>query len=117
MPDERTYGFNHDDATALVQSIGNGESWLPEIKPRGGSARMSGKLDGELAVAGDFSDDPATATFSVWEKNGDGNMEDSGTNVTVVNRFLGVSLPAGTICAIEWIDSEWQVYKADCELT
>ena len=40
MPDERTYGFNKDDAQSLLQSIGNGESWFPEIKPRarGGSS-------------------------------------------------------------------------------
>lgn len=36
MPDESTYGFNKDDATALIESIQNGESWFPEIKPRGG---------------------------------------------------------------------------------
>ena len=36
MPDERTYGFNKDDAQSLVQSISNGEDWFPEIKPRGG---------------------------------------------------------------------------------
>lgn len=35
MADERTYGFNKDDADALIQSIGNGEGWFPEIKPRG----------------------------------------------------------------------------------
>ena len=35
MPDERTYGFAKDDAESLVQSIGNGENWFPEIKPRG----------------------------------------------------------------------------------
>jgi hypothetical protein len=35
MPDESTYGFNKDDATALIESIQNGENWYPEIKPRG----------------------------------------------------------------------------------
>ena len=35
MPDERTYGFNHDDAQSLIQGIGVGEDWFPEIKPRG----------------------------------------------------------------------------------
>ena len=39
MPDERTYGFNKDDAQSLVQSISNGEDWFPEIKPRGGGRR------------------------------------------------------------------------------
>lgn len=41
MPDESTYGFNKDDATALIESIQNGESWFPEIKPRGGGAKPS----------------------------------------------------------------------------
>lgn len=36
MADERTYGFNRDDATALIHSISHSESWYPEIKPRGG---------------------------------------------------------------------------------
>ena len=36
MPDERTYGFSLQDATALTNSIGSGEGWYPEIKPRGG---------------------------------------------------------------------------------
>ena len=35
MPDEHTYGFSRDDATSLIQGIGIGESWFPEIKPRG----------------------------------------------------------------------------------
>jgi hypothetical protein len=34
MPDRRTYGFNRDDATELVNSIGSRESWYPEIRPR-----------------------------------------------------------------------------------
>ena len=38
MADERTYGFNKDDATSLLQSISHGENWFPEIKPRGGRA-------------------------------------------------------------------------------
>ena len=36
MLNERTFGFNQDDANALIESIGNGEGWFPEIKPRGG---------------------------------------------------------------------------------
>jgi hypothetical protein len=43
MPDRRTYGFNRDDATELVNSIGSRESWYPEIRPRatgGGSQRI-----------------------------------------------------------------------------
>lgn len=36
MADERTYGFNRDDAESLLQGISNGENWFPEIRPRGG---------------------------------------------------------------------------------
>jgi len=36
MADERTHGFNRDDATELINSIGSQETWYPEIKPRGG---------------------------------------------------------------------------------
>lgn len=36
MPDERTYGFNVDDATALLQSIGTEEATYQETRPRGG---------------------------------------------------------------------------------
>lgn len=34
MADERTYGFNKDDAEALLQGIGTGESSFAEVKPR-----------------------------------------------------------------------------------
>jgi len=34
--------------------------------------------------------------------------------LTVVNRFENISLDAGTVIAVEWIDGEWQPYKADC---
>jgi hypothetical protein len=36
VTDEHTYGFNKDDATSLLQGISNGDSWFPEVKPRGG---------------------------------------------------------------------------------
>ena len=40
MPDENTYGFSRDDATTLLQGIGTGENWFPEIRPRGGGGRL-----------------------------------------------------------------------------
>lgn len=45
MPDENTYGFNKDDATALIESIQNGETWYPEIKPRGGGGGTGGVIE------------------------------------------------------------------------
>lgn len=44
MADERTYGFNRDDAQSLVQSISSGESIFPEIRPRGGGVRSGGSI-------------------------------------------------------------------------
>lgn len=42
MPDDRTYGFNVDDAAALLQSIGTGETTYQEARPRGrGSSRVT----------------------------------------------------------------------------
>ncbi|MFN9293461.1 MAG: hypothetical protein ACK6EB_35735, partial [Planctomyces sp.] len=39
---------------------------------------ISGKLDGDLAPASDFGTAPATATMSVWDKDTNGNMVDTG---------------------------------------
>lgn len=77
--------------------------------------RLTGKLDGELVVATNFSTTPATATMSVWFKNKAGNMEDSTHDITVTNRMLFVSLPVGIIVQAEWIDGEWRIYATDCE--
>ena len=44
MPDERTYGFQKDDAEALIQGIANGDNWFPEIRPRGGKAGIGGEV-------------------------------------------------------------------------
>ena len=75
---------------------------------------ISGKLDGDLAPASDFGTGPATATMSVWDKDTNGNMVDTGRNETVVNRFLRISLPATTIVQARWLNGEWRVYAADC---
>ena len=65
MADERTYGFNKDDAEALVQSISNGEDWFPEIKPRGGGRSVVTSVRFEIV-----SSDPTTltglATLLAW---------------------------------------------------
>ena len=75
---------------------------------------ISGKLDGDLAAATDFSTTPATATMSVWDKDTNGNMVDTGRNETVVNRFLRISVPTGTIVEAKWLNGEWRLAAADC---
>jgi len=44
MADERTYGFNRDDAQSLIQSISSGESIFPEIRPRGRGRSEGGEF-------------------------------------------------------------------------
>ena len=75
---------------------------------------ISGKLDGDLAPASDFGTAPATATMSVWDKDTNGNMVDTGRNETVVNRFLRISVPTGTIVEAKWLNGEWRLAAADC---
>lgn len=72
-------------------------------------------LDGDLAAAADKATSPATATGSVWQKDSDGDLVDSGSNITVTNRFENVSISSGTQVKVEWIVGEWQPYAADCD--
>ena len=76
--------------------------------------RVTGILNGELVSATSFASSPATATMAVWQKDSSGNMVDSTRDITVVNRMIKISLPAGTIAQAEWIDGEWRIYAADC---
>jgi hypothetical protein len=69
VPDERTYGFSLRDATELVNGIGSGEGWYPEIKPRGGGGGnappqkesnygvVTVEITGESDCAGETFDD------------------------------------------------------------
>jgi len=66
MPDERTYGFSLQDATALTNSIGSGEGWYPEIKPRGGGG---GLLFGFEISADKLKTDTSVAA-TIYELNG-----------------------------------------------
>jgi hypothetical protein len=116
MSDERTYGFSLDDAQSLIQGISHGEGIYPEIRPRGGGrADLTVVLDDGLASATNALTSPATATASVLRKNSSGNLEDTGDNITVVNRYEHIELEQYTIGMAKWIDAEWRMYSADCE--
>jgi len=115
MPDERTYGFNKDDAAALVQGITNGEDWFPEVKPRGGGGRrLQAVLQEDLYAAVNTKRDPSTAICKILRRKPDGDLKLTTEEKTVVNRFINISMDAGTYIKIEWIDGEWQPYAADC---
>jgi hypothetical protein len=114
MPDRRTYGFNRDDATELVNSIGSRESWYPEIRPRGVTRHLQVILTTDLFAAVNTKRDPSTATARILVKKPDGDLTLSTRSITVVNRFQHISVDAGTYAKAEWIDGEWQLYAADC---
>jgi hypothetical protein len=114
MPDDRTYGFNVDDAAALLQSIGTGESTYQETRPRGGSARVQVVLTTDLMAAVNTKRDPSTATARILRRKTDGDLTLSTDSITIVNRFTQISVDAGTYGKAEMIDGEWQLYAADC---
>ena len=114
MPDERTYGFNKDDAQSLVQSISHGENWFPEIRPRGNRHNLQVVLLTDLFAAVNTKRDPSTATARILRKKSDGDLTLSTDEITIVNRFQHISVDAGTYAKAEWIDGEWQLYAADC---
>jgi hypothetical protein len=68
----------------------------------------------DLYAAVDWKTDPSTALAAVAQKNAAGDYYVSTRRLTVTNRFENISLDSGTLVGIEWIDGEWQPYKADC---
>jgi hypothetical protein len=75
---------------------------------------MLGVLQSDLYAAVDWKSDPSTAVVRIARKNTAGNYELTTQEETVTNRFENISIDAGTLIGIEWIDGEWQPYKADC---
>lgn len=75
---------------------------------------MLGVLQSDLYAAVDWKSDPSTAIVRIARKNAEGNYELTTQEETVTNRFENISLDSGTLVGIEWIDGEWQPYKADC---
>ena len=96
------------------------ESVLSILQRRQGAAianppQLIGKLDATLAKSPDWATNPSTAEFTVWQKNGDGDLIETTRTETVVNRFKFLSWPADTIMEIKYVDGEWRPATADCE--
>jgi hypothetical protein len=90
-------------STPFVQRL------LPEFRPR----NVQVILREDLYAAVDSRNDPSTAEAAVME-NQNGRLAVSGRVITVVNRFINISVDAGTYAKAEWISGEWQLYAADC---
>ena len=114
MPDERTYGFNKDDAQSLVQSISNGEDWFPEIKPRGGRVEYAVILDDALAVATNSKTGATSclATVCVWDASINDYVE-TATQKTVWNHSESTEYAIDTFGSARTIDGHlW--FFGDC---
>jgi len=72
-------------------------------------------LQEDLVAAVDWLKNPSVATAKLARKKpGTSDYIVTDEEVTVVNRFENISLDTDTVIGIEWIDGEWQPYKADC---
>jgi hypothetical protein len=76
--------------------------------------RLTVVLDEALDAATNALTTPGTAVASVLRKNSSGNLEDSGNNINVVNRYESIDLEQYTIGVAAWIDGEWRIDSADC---
>lgn len=90
------------DTTAVVIATG-------EAVPK-----YFGRLDGNLAAASNPATTPSSASFSVWRRTPAGIFEDSGDNITVINRMKNISIVSGAWAEAEMVDGEWRLYVADC---
>jgi hypothetical protein len=113
MADERTYGFNRDDAEAVLEGIGQKAATVPEVRPRGSQVRRQVIMKDDLFAAVATKTDPSVADAYLLEKRGD-NLVNTGDTIEITNRFENISVDAGTYAKAEWIDGEWQLYAADC---
>jgi hypothetical protein len=68
----------------------------------------------DLPAAVNTKRDPSTAQVAVLKRKPSGDLTRSSLILTIVNRFINISIDAGTYVKIEHIDGEWQPYAADC---
>jgi hypothetical protein len=67
-----------------------------------------GKLDDDLPAATNFATAPGTAVMSVWFKDQNGNLIDSGRNENIKQRFESAEAKAaGDEVRAAWIEGEW----------
>ena len=72
-------------------------------------------LDAAIAAATNALTTPTTGTASVLGRNSDGDLYDTTTNITVVNRYEHITLDQYTLAVVTWIDGEWRLTSADCD--
>lgn len=76
--------------------------------------RLQVILSADLFAAVNTKRDPSTSEARILRRLSNGDLSLSTDTITIVNRFLHISVDAGTYAKAEWIDGEWQLYAADC---
>ena len=116
MSDERTYGFNKDDADALVQSIGHGEEAFPEIRPRGVGRRAKAAVIGSTLTAPASSLAAMTScTIYFLDVQPDNTRVLNVEEATAWNDDPEVEAAVGTYCRVERLDNRWMIYYLNCD--
>jgi hypothetical protein len=116
MADERTYGFNRDDADALIQSIGSGEDWFPEVRSRGGGGRRSAVIGSALSAPSSSLVAATSCTIYFLELQSDGTQELNPTAGTVYNDDPEVTAEVGTYCRVETLNGRLMIYYLGCNI-
>lgn len=76
--------------------------------------RLQAVMQADLAAAVDTKNDPSTALAKILVRMPSGDLKLTNIEVEVVNRFVNISVLAGTYVKIEDMSGEWQPYAADC---
>lgn len=102
------------DGSGLIVLAGKDYAGNLIVMPEPAAARLQVRLNTDLLAAVNTKRDPSTAVARVYKRKANGDLKLTIRTETVVNRFLNISIDAGTYCKIEWIDGEYQPYAADC---
>lgn len=100
MKGNRQFGFDRRQQRQVVSGPG----------PR----NLQVVLIEDLFAAVNTKKDPSRAWAKVLVKKFNGNLRTCCRKVRVVNRFLNISIDAGTYIKVEYIGGEYQPYAADC---
>jgi hypothetical protein len=95
----------------LLLVIRNGSEWSPV---NSGGRRHQVIFETDLAAAVNTKRDPSTATARILRRETNGDLTSTCDSITVINRFMNISIDSGTYAKVEWLDGEWQPYAADC---
>lgn len=114
MPDERTYGFNINDATSLLQSIETKQTPFVEITQRRQNGSFAVILDDDLPAASHALTGATSclATVCDWSTT-DEEYTETARQITVWNHSENANHSVDTFGYARLIDGHWHFF-GDC---